>query len=242
MPRTHALVMSLLALTASTACGAEYVYAPAATTSAQVAGRPAVDVAIPPEAPQGGARVATFGISSILPQQEGAAETAGKPLRALHLRMVVANNAPLPWTLDTREQRVDLPHRGTSAAAYASADAGETAPPLVTIPPASRRTVDLFFPLPADLQEAKELPAFDAVWTVHTDKRIVTERTPFERLQVEPQYAAAYNWDYWGPPYWYDPYYPRAAWVGATLPPLYVHRPVIVNRPILRAPPVHVRR
>jgi hypothetical protein len=223
----------VLAALAPVACEKDYVYVPATNTGADVAGIPASDVAIPPESPRGDVRVATFGISDIEPQ--GAPE--GGRVRALHLRMIVANNDQRPWTVDTREQRLALEGRGESRAAYASADAG-TPPPLVTVPAGGKRTIDLFFPLPADMEKASELPQFDAIWTVHSDARPVTERIPFERLQVEPPSAYAYDWGYWGaPPYWYDPSYPYGAWVGVALPPVYVERPVVIHRPPVSAPP-----
>ena len=65
------------------------------------------------------------------------------------------------------------------------------------------RAIDLYFPLPEALQAAKKMPAFDVVWRVHTAERVVTERTPFERLEVMP-----YPVDYGYGGYWYDPAYP----------------------------------
>jgi hypothetical protein len=226
-----------LAALAIGACEDTYVYAPTKSTGAELAQLPASDVSIPPEAPRGDVRVATFGISDI-ESQSGEAE--GGRIRALHLRMVVANNSDHPWTVDTREQKLELEGRGQSKAAYASVDAG-AAPPLVTVPNGGKRTLDLFFPLPPDMAKASELPSFDAIWTVQTDVRAVTERIPFERLQVEPRYASSYDWDYWGAPYWYDPYYPRGAWFGVALSPVFVERPVVIHRPAPH-PRTHRRR
>jgi hypothetical protein len=142
--------------------------------------------------------------------------------------MIVANNSDKPWTVDTREQRMTLADRGESRAAYASADAGAP-PPVVIASPGGKRTVDLYFPLPHEMSEASELPSFDVIWTVQTDARVVTERTSFERVKLEPA-PAAEHWGYAGVmPYWYDPYYPYGAWPGAVLPPVYVERPVIIR-------------
>jgi hypothetical protein len=212
---------ALLLVVAAIGCEENFVYVPATNTGAQVEGRPAANVPIPPEAPRGDVRVATFGVSSIEPR-EGSGE-----VRALHVRVIVADNTSRPWTVDTREQRVSLAERGESRAAYASADKG-SAPPIVTVPAGDKRTIDLFFPLPADMAKASALPRFDAIWTVHTDARPVTERTPFERVAIEPR--SAYD-ERWGAPYWYDPSYPSAMWIGATLPPA---RPVVVERPAPR--------
>jgi hypothetical protein len=223
---------SVLALVTATVaaggCAHEYVYKPAAQGGGDVAGRPAAHVQIPPEAPRGDVRLATFGITDVKPREQAQGEGATQPVRALHLRMVVADNSDRPWTVDTRELRLALPNRGDSRPAYASADQGST-PPIVTAPAGAKRTVDLFFPLPPDLAKADKLPEFDAVWTVHTDSRAVTERTPFERLEVLPP-DVDYAWDYWGAPYWYDPLYPPGAWSGVALPPSYTGHPVVINR------------
>ncbi|MBV9948047.1 MAG: hypothetical protein JOZ69_14425 [Myxococcales bacterium] len=230
--RPTLLVLTFVAL-GLVACENRYVYVPARTAGGDVAGRPASDVAIPPEAPRGNVQVATFGISEVEPTGEAA---EGGTVRALHLRMLVTNNSDQPWMVDTRQQRIELDGR-SSRPAYASADGGSS-PPTVTVPSGSKRTIDLFFPLPLDMARASRLPAFDAIWTVQTDTRPITERIPFERMQVEPQSAYAYNWDYWGSPFWYDPLYPSGPWLGVSLGPRFVRRPVMIHRPPpLVAPP-----
>jgi hypothetical protein len=220
------LVVSALAIGA---CSSDYVYEPAVNATARVNGVPAADYQIPPELPQGDVRLSTFGIAKLRSTDN---REAGR-IRALHVRMVVANNARQPWTIDTREQRAVLVGGNQSRPAFAAAESGVL--PTVEIPPGSRRTIDLYFPLPQNLQSAKKIPSFDVVWTVHTAERVVTERTPFERLEVVPY--ADYGYD----PYWYDPFYPAGSFYGAgALPPVYVERPVIIERP--RPPPaVRVR-
>jgi NADH-quinone oxidoreductase subunit D len=59
--------------------------------------------------------------------------SGGVELRALHVRMIVANNAGAPWSVDTREQHAVLPQGGESRPAYAIIDHG--LPPIVEIPP-----------------------------------------------------------------------------------------------------------
>jgi hypothetical protein len=236
--RKAAAALLLLGALAANGCGSDYEYVPVSNATSLVEGRPAANVRVPPELPHGDVRLATFGIAEVKPQ--GAAEEAPK-IRVLHLRIIVANNNQQPWQLDTREQRVELAGRGTSRAAYASVDVG--APPIVLVPPGGKRTVDLFFPLPADMQQESALPAFDAIWTVQTDERVVTERTPFERMTIEPRYPYGYEWNYyWGHGWWYDPGYPGNAWGGGVvLPPAYTQHPVIVNGPVYAAPPSHGR-
>jgi hypothetical protein len=146
--------------------------------------------------------------------------------------MVVANNSAEPWTVDTREQRIALPGQRQTPPAFVHTAEGDVTLPYVTVPAGDKRTIDLFYPLPADLQSAKHIPEFDVVWRVHTDEQTVAERTPFDRLRVEPQYAAGYGpgWGYyggwWGGPYWYDPWYP-----AGLLPRAFVGAPVVMGAP-----------
>ena len=193
------LVLFVAATAAGAACGGgPYTYVPATNTSAMIAGRPASYYAIPPEAPRGDLRVATFGFADVAPASDESVR-----LRSIHVRMIVANNATAPWTVDTREQRLTLPGSGESRAAYASVNQG--APPIIDVPPGQARTIDLFYPLPAAYRDADKLPAFDIAATVRTDTQAVTERTPFERLEIADGGYDGYA--YYGP-YWYDPYYP----------------------------------
>ncbi len=218
-------MLALLAL--ATACATEYAYVPPAGIEEPMANRIAAEYAIPPEAPRGELQVASYGIVHVASQA-----APDKYLHALHLRVILRNDGDQTWTLDTREQRVELDGRGQSAPAFASANPGAP-PPLVTIPPSARRVVDLFFPLPADLQEASELPAFDAIWRVDVGAQPVIERTPFERLQSEPADYEAYDYGdeyYWGGPYWYNPVYPEFTFFG----PVWI-------APELRGPPVTIR-
>lgn len=228
------VVSALTAALVTGACASrKYVYQPAVNTSAMVEGRPASYYAIPPEAPRGDVRLATFGLVDITPQDED------DDMRGVHIRMIVANNADVPWSVDTREQRLALPNDGESRPAYATVDVGQ--PPVIEIPPGQKRTIDLFFPLPAHMQKEKELPSFDTLWRVQTSGGgFVAERTPFERLDVTPVYDRSYYgagyYGAWGPTYWYDPWYPRGAFHGVYVSPRYIDRPVIIQ-PAPTAPP-----
>jgi hypothetical protein len=227
--RTLILALALGAVACTTS---DYIYEPAEHANARVEGVQAADYAIPPENPAGDIRLATFGISEITPQ--GAPD--GAKLKALHLRAIIANNSDQTWTFDTREQRLTLADRGESRAAFATADAG-TPPPTVEIAPKGKRTVDLFFPMPRDLQNESKLPAFDALWTVHTAATTVLQRTPFERLAIKPPAYYEYGWSYWGgSPYWFDPYYPAGAWPDVSTEPYYIHREVEIGRPVYVPP------
>jgi hypothetical protein len=213
-----------IALLALCACEPQYAYVPV-TNATVIAGHVAADYPIPKEAPRGDVRVASYGIADVGGSRDDR-------VRALHLRLTLIDNSDRAWTMDTREQLVDLDGYGRSVAAYASANSG-TSPPLITAPPMGKRVVDLFFPLPAELQRASRLPAFDVVWKVRTGDREIAERTPFERISVEPlpSYDPIYDYGadyYWGPPYFYDPLYGhRGYYRGAGRyagHPMYIHR------------------
>ncbi|HZS36118.1 MAG TPA: hypothetical protein VFF06_04800 [Polyangia bacterium] len=193
--------LAALAIAATAAgCSSGYIYKPATNATSQLRGRPAADYPIPPSAPVGDVRLASFGISKITPKQAPVAE----PLKAMHVRLEIANNSDQPWQLDTRDQRAELRSGVQLAPAFARSDGGEL--PLVRVDPNARRTVDLFFPLPAGEQKASKLPEFDVIWRLQAGPQAIAQRTPFERLYVEPVYASAYSWYYpWGPVGWYDP-------------------------------------
>lgn len=222
-----------LAILVSAACAPAYAYAPITSAPVTLDGQPAADYPIPQERPTGDVRVASFGFVDL--GAKGAPRDEAHSLHALHLRMVVSNNSRKPWTLDTRQQRVDLRGRGRSLPAFASADAG-TPPPMIAIAAGGRRVVDLFFPLPPDEQSPAKLPEFDAVFAITTDAGAVSGVASFDRIVVRPAATRDdYGSDYWwGPPYWYDPAY-QSIWFGdvSNLPPYqgiipFVGPPVVV--------------
>src|SRR5690606_26480466 len=158
-------------------------------------------------------------------------------LRAIHVRMVVANNSDVVWWVDTRDVRAVLPSNGESRAAFARVDEGS--PPIVQIPPGEERTIDLFFPLPEHMQDASELPSFETIWSIQMPNMTIAERTPFERLDVAPASSPYYRW---GPPYYYDPLYGRGAFIGVRLGRAWVEHPVIIERHVTPAPAPPGRR
>jgi len=97
-----------------------------------------------------------------------------------------------------------------------------------------QRTFDLYYPLPAGREHAAEIPQYDLVWSVRTPARVVAERTPFERTEVEAYAGAAPIHGPsvgWGPIWWYDPLYPSVTFAH----PVIIHHahPRIVTRPYL---------
>jgi len=208
-------------------CAPQYSYVPTTNATATVHGRVAADYPIPPSAPQGDVRIASYGMTDVSPRN-----APGQLVRALHLRVVLADNGATPWAFDTREQRVQIGGSDVLVPAFASANAGG-APPLVTVAPNGKRVVDLFFLLPADLQHAEAIPEFDALWRLNAGAAgVVAERTPFERLAIEPDEGGYDDWDYggnysWGDPYWINDDLPYA---GVGIPSGYFGGGVSIHR------------
>jgi hypothetical protein len=209
--------MSVVALAA---CAPAYTYEPSEHATGSIGGHLAADYPIPQAAPQGDVRLASFGLGELAPAQ-GSSDKAS----ALHLRMVVSNNSPEPWTVDTREQKLDIVGSGPATPAFSTTREGNGDMPEVTVAPGSKRIIDLFFPLPPNRQSESSVPEFDAIWNVHAGSQDVVERTPFARLQVEayddPMFMPGYAYGgAWGGPFWYDPMYPYGfsrPWVGGAV-------------------------
>jgi hypothetical protein len=179
-----------------------YVYRPAQTTAA-LSGLPAARQPVPRDKPAGEIVVASSGVTEI--------KVADQPSRAIFVRVVVSNQSDdTPWGFDTRAQSAIIAGQRTTAA-YANAYEGyEGSTSVVRVPKAQSRTVDFYFPLPASLQGSDEVPPFELAWNVRTSREVVADRTPFNRVHVEPVYSASpYPYGYYYGPYgWYDPFWP----------------------------------
>ncbi|MCU1279902.1 MAG: uncharacterized protein JWM53_3448 [bacterium] len=190
---------------AMAACAPKYVYQPEANATATMKGRVAADYQIPSTtAPQGDVRLASFGMSKI-----ASSKMPDQSQKAVHVRMIVNDNSQAAWTLDTRQQVIVFPGGQQVAPGLVTTREGTAGLPSVTVPAGGKRIVDLFYPLPANLQSASQIPEFDVVWHVNTPEQQVTERTPFDRLRVDPEVAYGYGPEWgigdgsWGGP-WYD--------------------------------------
>jgi len=206
----------------------KYLYSPAEQATATMDGLPAGRYAIPPEQPLGTVVIASPGVVELK-------FSDGVKTRMLSVRMTVTNNSDdVPWKIDTREARIVLPGGGESAPAYVNTDGQEL--PVVEVARGHKRALDLYYPLPAEAKDEKHVPEFDFKWQVHTSNRTVAERTPFDRLELEPAYAAPnYAWGF-APYWWYDPFWPGATYAYGP-PYVYRHpRPAKVA-PVPLAPP-----
>jgi hypothetical protein len=200
---------SAIVLLAAVGCASgRYIYEPEENATARISGRPAAYYPVPPQAPRGDVRVATLGIAT-LQSPSG----AGPSVHVMHVRMIVDDNVDtVAWHVDTREQLGGVGGHGQSRPAFASVHPGGA--PVVTIAPGMSATLDLFYPLPADVQEASEIPRFELLWKLGTSDGPVAERATFERLRIEaapPPGGYAYG-EWWGPGWygWYDPLWPGA--------------------------------
>lgn len=162
------------------ACAPEYSYAPTTNATLTTRGDIVASYRIPPSSPQGDVRVVSLGLTGVRPPG------SNEPVRALHVRVSLADTSATPWTFDTREQKVELRGRPPLPLLFATASPGGTEPPVLTMDRTNMRVVDLYFALPADLQHADSLPEFDLVWSVRVGTSTSTQRTPFERIKNEP--------------------------------------------------------
>jgi hypothetical protein len=201
-------------------------YVPATQPTSSIYEHAAVDFAIPPQAPTGDVRIASYGIEQLTP-----GESPDRHVSSLHVRLLVINNGDKQWVLDTREQQVSIEGRNSSTPAFASANPdGQSVPPVVAIVPHGQRVVDVFFPLPPDLQSAEKIPGFQFTAHVYTDVGPVAESTAFQRVEVDDDTAYAYDdsvppddynpyvygYDYWDSPFYYNPVY--VGFAGVWLP------------------------
>jgi hypothetical protein len=196
-------VLLLMGIAGAAACvpEAQYAYHPAEQATATLGGEPAARYGIPPESPRGSARVASFGVTEV--------ETSAGSLPTLHVRLTIANNNDTgPWELDARELRVVYDRGEVAAPAFLNMRPRAAGAPGLSIAPGEAASVDAYFPLPAYAESAARVPRFDLIWHVDTPSREIAERTPFERIRIEPDVSvrAGYGLGMW-PMWWYGPLY-----------------------------------
>jgi hypothetical protein len=192
------------------ACSSHSAYIPEQSVKGTLDGRTAASYPLPAASnSQGDLRIASYGISEL--DRKGDDDA-----KAVHLRYAVSNHGNRPITLDLREQRIQLPDGRQITAAYASSS-GQAMEPTVGVHPGTSRSVDLYFPLPPDLFDAKEPPSFDVVWRMHVDAQTISQITPFDKVTVDPAVArqrAAEEVMLSPNGYWYDPVWGPAV-IGA---------------------------
>lgn len=184
-----------------------YYYAPESATVTRAGVAVRVEN-IPQEAPQGTVEISSTGIQEIRNGQ-----------RALHVRMAVDNEgSDTPWTVDIREQVIEVPNAGRAAPLSARADLQTL--PAITIGRRDKRTLDLYYPLPPGVREADDLAAFDLLWNVKTAQRDVSGRTRIDRLEAQEEVQpTTMIYGGWGPYWWYDPWYPHVVYRSVYVSP-----------------------
>jgi hypothetical protein len=210
------------------------VYVPDAATAL-------VRYPIPAASPRGEVQLSSAGVVDLQLAE------AAPPTRALHVRMIVANDAdPSSWLVDTRSQLVSIDGEGQSRPSFANSDVGTL--PSLSVARGERRTIDLYYTLPAALQNETLVPRFELDWQVTAGRELVAQQTTFAAEGADTSYASA---DVhlvlvpgWAPYWWYDPLYVRYTFVHPTVihhagPPrrVTVARPprrVYIARPLRR--------
>jgi hypothetical protein len=211
MRRLLLLISALLVAGASCVDAPIYYYAPEAANAIR-AGMATHVERIPHELPQGTIEISTMGITT---DQRGG--------KALHVRASLDNQGDqTPWTLDIREQLVEVPGVGRSQPQFANA--GVQTLPTIDVPRRERRVIDLYYPVPPNVHDADDLVGFDFLWQVTTPKRVVSGRTRIDRRELVER-ASTVHVTAWGPYWWYDPWYPRVAYRTIYVAPhVHVHR------------------
>jgi hypothetical protein len=186
-------------------CAESYYYSPD-NASVVREGAPAQVVKVPPELPQGQVVIASQGLRRLRLND-------GRTVPALHVQLDVSNDGDdQPWTIDTREQLLDVPGVGRSRAIFVHSDVNTL--PVITVARRERRSIDFYFPVPPQQAKESHLPSYDMLWQVNTSRRRVADRAHFQRLEVEPDpyYYGYPYYNAWGTNWWYDPFWPRVGY------------------------------
>lgn len=120
----------------------------------------------------------------------GPVDVSSSHIRTMHLRMVINNQTSAQtWILKTKEQMFSIPREGSSQPAYVDTGGKLIDPSEVTIPPESKRVVDLYFALPKSLADSAEIPKFSLQWNLLTPVQSVARVTTFDRSPMPTQVA-----------------------------------------------------
>jgi hypothetical protein len=165
--RAHARFSLVLALAATLGCGAsQYVYEPATTTYADIAGRPAADTRVLDSE----VRASALGVTGL----------PGR--RALHVRFAIANRSGERRLFETAAAAVELGEGARRRIAGTDESGGR--PASVEVPAGTTRVIDVFFPLPEGANSAGGLSSsFDVWWSLAGETVTATERTRFARVE-----------------------------------------------------------
>lgn len=207
-------------LSAGCAAGHRGVFHPTEQATAVERGQIAARYPVPPEAPRGDVRIASMGLAKVRDEQ-------GHKKLAIRVRMVVSNDGgAAPWSVSPAAVLLDHPTAGTIAPARMEAATGDDG--LVAIARGQAREVDLYYHLPG-AEHPADLHRFDVLWTVDTDVRPVSERTPFEKVEEHHRRPTA-GYLGVGPVGWYG----VGGYYGPT--PWHHRSTVVVTNPSVQGP------
>ena len=153
---------------------ADYAYRANSATGTPT---PLASYSIPPASPQGQVQLRSPGVQP-LPTPEVRGE------RGLHVVLIVTNDGQRPWAIDTREETVALPDGAVYAPTLALAGGTIAAARFVEVPAGGRRSVDLYYALPAGHARERDLPRFVARWRIDTAHGPVQGRATFQRVNL----------------------------------------------------------
>ena len=172
-----ALALALGSGLLATGCAHEYAYLP---VDAAGGGGPAARYPVPPEAPRGEVYVTSFGF-----MQMDVAE--GQSAEMMHARLVAVNNSPIPWTVDGRAQQLVVgPAQPPLTPAYINMNTDAGVGPVYAVRPGQHEVFDLYYAVPAPLNQPQQLGGFALDWRVDVAGRAVAARTPFQRFEGSP--------------------------------------------------------
>ena len=209
------MLRSLLPALLVTGC-TQWAYLPVPAppeVTVQQFGRQSAYYAMPAASPHGDLQIVVYGVEKLTAGDPDSPGSSDVDISVLHVRLLGTNSGQQPWTIDTREQSVELPI-GTEPPAFATSDreGDASSPPVVKLIFGVPRVIDLFFPLPQGMS-AGDLPGFRMHDLVHTDQGDVSETTAFNRESKSIYYGMEDSQEdedsyvYWDSPIWfYDGY------------------------------------
>jgi hypothetical protein len=175
------------------------------------------------EVPRGTVELASFGTVELSPD-------AGAPISAMHVRMIVSNNADdRPWTLDASQSRLEIAGARV-AATFANSNLNTL--PYAIVARGERAVIDCYFALPANTREPTELTI---AWALRTPDSTSPQRTRLTVDDIPALRAASALPAGWGRRWWFDRDYPWPSFVRDS--GILAHRPpaeVAVSRPPVR--------
>lgn len=162
---------------------------------------------VPAQTPEGTVRVRSMGVVDLRRKGED------KRVPSFHVRATLSKTSGVNlWTFNIQEQTLFIPNQSPILPLYANSNS--TTLPSFQLKTGDVRSIDLFFPLPQNINSADDVSEFNFKWVIHPDSQILTETTNFQRLQAHEHYPAAYPYDpypigygslwwgsygYWGP-------------------------------------------